>query len=144
MFEVKNVTNKDIEVNIKIADDLLERKEMAQLALSNRLFVSGWNLNSELNLLRKNGDSHKIALLYIKGMLYPVAVVLLSKNSVKKIEIFVKKKYRRKGIGFTLAKTVIDHFKLKEFKYEFGIYGSEYFWTYIEDKNKSQYLHFDF
>ncbi len=75
----------------------------AQIAISNRLFKSGWHLNSILHQI-KNGELAAIVNLHYEDN-KPVAVfveVVEEDYYSYKSMIFVKKEYRKRGIGSTL------------------------------------------
>ena len=140
MVVFEDITSKGVKVNIKIADNDLEKKELARLALLTRLFVSGWSLSSELKGLKMlgesyciSGKSYEIALAYIEETSCPVAVLTSQEiRDYHAMQIFVKKRYRRKGIGTVLANAVINNFNYKDISYNLGIHGSTDFWRKIE------------
>ena len=102
----------------------LKTEEKASLALKHRLYVSGWELSRDLICARKWPDEYDIKLEYVKGV--PVAVALLTKQDGF-ISLFVRKAYRRKGIG----KKLVKRFGSKIKKAGWGIHGSEYFFEKV-------------
>lgn len=98
--------------------------EKASLALKHRLYVSGWELSHQLVCARKYPQGYEIKLEYVGEV--PVGVCLLDKDDGC-ISIFVKKAFRRKGIGRKLVKRFGDKIK----KADWGIHGSEYFFDNV-------------
>ena len=99
-----------IQVEIRKASSGQELKEFAGLALKHRLFVpkSGWLMHGDLHYLAKeNGraDNYQIVLAFVDGS--PVGIGL--KDPHQLVMFFVKKKYRRNGIGRQLADSVKTH-----------------------------------
>lgn len=102
----------------------LKTEEKASLALKHRLYVSGWQLSHQLKAARDYPTEYEIKVEYVKGV--PVGVCLLDKCDGS-ISIFVKKAFRRKGIGRKLVKRFGDKIK----KASWGIHGSEYFFCAV-------------
>lgn len=102
-----------------------QAKELADIALKNRLYVSGWKLSYTFRSIRDEDWNDTVLLYYQKGKPVGVAVIRRDKN----IEVFVKKKYRRQGIGTLLVNRCKKiNSKLEA---EWGIYGSERFWESV-------------
>lgn len=103
----------------------LKIEELASLALKSRLYVSGWELSHQLKAARDYPEDYEIKLEYVKGV--PVGVCLLDKCDGS-ISMFVKKAFRRKGIGRRLVKRFGDKIK----KASWGIHGSEDFFCAVD------------
>lgn len=100
----------------------------ADIALKNRLYVSGWELSSSLKHAREYPDSYIVLLEWSDDL--PVGVVLYCVGS-REMQFFVKKAYRRKGIGTKLFKKLKDRIPHTEFRYDLGITGSGYFFNSV-------------
>lgn len=83
----------------------------ADIALKAKLFVSGWQLSKDLQKIRNNKKSAFVDIYYVENN--PVAVLVvefsygistLYGEKFLPIQIFVKKQYRRNGIGTALIK----------------------------------------
>jgi hypothetical protein len=100
----------------------------ADIALKNRLYVSGWCLSGDLKHYRENASSYedrlKIVLAYDDDK--PVGVVV-SDERYGDVQAFVRKSYRRRGI----ASGAIKHGRIKVRHCGDGIDGSEHFWTHV-------------
>ena len=98
------------------------------LALKNRLYVSGWRLSKDLKNAREKKQG-EISIVFKNDT--PVALAFADKCSY--ISTFCKKSERRKGYG-SLA---VQSLNCKEIaKGSYGIDGSETFYT----KNKIKYI----
>src|SRR5690606_33705848 len=100
-----------------------EAKVAADIALKNRLYVSGWSLSGDLKAIRCGHYKAKVAVVYEQEK--PVAVGIQDSQGLT--EIFVRKSYRRKKIGSTIA---------QKFKHDYsycleGIEGSSVFWDKV-------------
>lgn len=82
-----------------------KNKKNASIAISNRLFVSGWLLNSILHDVKNGYISANVEIHYENSIPVGVAVDIQedSYNEYKTM-IFVKKAFRNKGIGSKLIK----------------------------------------
>lgn len=115
----------------------IHTKENSSLALTNRLFVSGWSLNKTLHSAKKyNNNFIKYFVDIEKINNTPVSVIAIEKliNEDKYfIQIFTKKNYRRKGIAKKLLNKTI--FKLniskKDIIFQEGNVDSKYFWNNV-------------
>jgi GNAT superfamily N-acetyltransferase len=87
----------------------------AFMALKHRLFVSGWRLSGDLKRVRKghNVENVRIAVAYDSDT--PVGVSLYD-HTTGLIQVFVRKSYRRRGIG----RNLVESFKNPK---TYGIYG---------------------
>ena len=75
----------------------------ADVALKNRLYVSGWCLSGELiNIRECDNADYRIALAYEDGVPVGVAVVTEDKN----LQVFVRKAKRGHGYGRQLVNAV--------------------------------------
>ena len=98
-------------------------QEKARIAISNRLFVNNWSLHDDLINIRDGNYEYDIELYYDHHK--PIGIIVYSRRSI--IGIFVRKKYRRQGIGTKLVNFVKSKYSTIE-EASWGIYGSETFW----------------
>lgn len=104
--------------------------QLADEALKNRLYVSGWVLSGVLKDIRDGlTNNHEVVLHRVDGRAVGVAVGVEWKcwdgpNKVNTM-VFVKKAYRRNGIGGKLVRKLL---KGREGTCEVGIIESEFFW----------------
>ena len=126
-------------LNKIILNNLEATKINAKLALSNRLFVSGWSLNEYLHL-SINDNCPKANYIYYVDIdsidNKPVSVILIEKNIKKEscyVQVFTKKSYRNKGIAKSLFnKTILKLGINKEnIVWQEGIDGSLVFWDKV-------------
>lgn len=102
-------------------------QEKAQIALSNRLFVNQWSLHDDLRDIHEGCQSNYNVEIYYCDQ-KPVGVIVF--NDQEFIGIFVKKAYRRLGIGSKMVQ--FAQTKQKNIQEAFwGVYGSEHFWTSV-------------
>ena len=126
-------------LNKIILKNLESTKINAKLALSNRLFVSGWSLNEYLHLSIGDNTSGSNYIYYVDVYIIgdkPVSVILIEKDIKKEscyIQIFTKKLYRNKGIATSLFnKTILKLGINKEnIVWQEGINGSLVFWDKV-------------
>lgn len=106
-----------------------EIKNNCDIALKNRLYVSGWSMSGEYLRGRKYGSSYLeyIDIYYIESK--PVGAITLT--VVNGLNIFVKKAYRRKGIGSILLSKMKESLDIQDWSEalygECGIEGYEEF-----------------
>lgn len=91
-------------------------QELAKQAFQSKLFVPGWSLQGVLKRLITNNLGQGEAILLASISEVPVGVSTLSDGH---IEVYVKKAYRRYGIGTLLVRTI-----KQKHKDEF-VWGSE-------------------
>jgi GNAT superfamily N-acetyltransferase len=105
-----------VEVKIVTASNKDEVKQFANLAIKNRLYVPNpeWQLGHYLSFVRDCDHDAEISLAYIEDepvgvalLMYKVIPVPITKTS-NQIAVFVKKKFRRLGIGTKLVNTLTD------------------------------------
>lgn len=101
-------------------------KSAADIALKNRLYVSGWLLSRTLKHIRKYNYCNSIILAYEHGI--PVGVALRNAHN-SPIQVFVKKSYRHKGIGTKLVKSLQKELGIVQAAY--GIAGSGEFYKKV-------------
>lgn len=94
--------------------------QYSNIAIKNRLYVAGWTLKHSLECCEEN-DLIILAFENLK----PVAVAHQN-SKTGKCSFFVRKKFRRMGIGTTLA-NIIKETSQKELYAVWGINGSENF-----------------
>ena len=101
--------NKIIPNNLKImtSGGQDEAKQMAKIALDNRLFVGGWLMWDFYHSIIDGNESIEISLAYDDSN--PIgACVFYNKYCVRwgnLVSVFVKPKYRRNGVGTNLIFT---------------------------------------
>lgn len=99
----------------------------AQIALSNRLFVSGWELNARLHMLVRGKHRYSDAAVAI-GRLdgVPITVAVYEKTTMA----FCRKRHRRNGYGSQTIKTLLRHVGsgTRPVAAREGMYGSADFW----------------
>ena len=97
---------------------------LCKIALYARLFVNGWALNSIMHTILRGGHRGSIvALAWLDEA--PVGVAVSTTNGV--LQVFVRKKYRRQGIGSKLVNAV----KREKDVADEGIKGSGVFWDSV-------------
>ncbi len=89
------------------------------IALKNRLYVSGWALSSHLKSLRKGRKQGELSIVFSEET--PVAVALLSG---KDIQVFCKKSERRKGYGTMAITALLENYSKEHLFINDGIEGS--------------------
>lgn len=122
-------------MNIKIVDDL-DSISAAKIALSNRLFICGWDLNPLLHRIVENRskDSFVVILAYLDNSPIGVAVGREYYDAPEmSAQFFVRKKHRRNGFGRLLAESIKDRAKNLDFyAYTGGVEGCEEFFKSVE------------
>lgn len=108
--------------------DAIEVSINADLALKNRLYVSGWELSSSLKHARSSPDAYMVLIEWRDDI--PVGVILYTKGN-RVIQFFVKKSYRRQGIGTKLFAKLKEILPPTDFRYDLGIDGSRKFFSSI-------------
>lgn len=103
-------------------------KSGCDIALSNRLYVSGWNLSSNLKRARKT-NAGEISIVYKDDK--PIACAYADNRG--HVDTFCRKSERRKGYG-TLAVSQLDQYKEGKLKGSYGIDGSEKFYNKLKVK----------
>lgn len=101
----------------------------ADLALKNRLYVSGWELSRTLQDFR-NGHERGIVILAFKAD-KPIAV--LTGEELGFVMLFVRKAERRQGIGTQLFTLAANHFNTS-INHDWGIHGSIDFFNVTKEK----------
>lgn len=80
-------------------------QELAKIAIKNRLFVSGWLLNSVLHQIKNGTLLAKVVLHYENNTPVAVAVNIVDASYFDyKTMVFVRKTQRNKGIGSKILK----------------------------------------
>ena len=106
----------------------LPAQEAADIALKNRLYVSGWGLIWTLKQVRDNNMNACVALCEKDGRYVGVSIRIRGRGkSHWNIAVFVRKAERNKGIGTKLVGAIKDD----TCSAGYGVVGSENFW----DKN---------
>lgn len=126
-------------LNKIILNDLESTKINAKLALSNRLFVSGWSLNEYLHLSINNNYPKTNYIYYVDIDIVddkPVSVILIEKEIKKEIcyvQVFTKKSYRNKGIAKSLFNKTILKLEINKenIVWQEGVNGSLVFWNKV-------------
>lgn len=108
-------------------------REAAEIVMKNRLFVPGWLMHGLMKRVRDSPnswfDSSRIAIAYDKGT--PIGVGFYYQQlfaSNPRVQSFVRKRYRRQGIGSALVNKV----KKDEVPFAYhGVDGSDKFWNSV-------------
>lgn len=96
-------------------------KELADIALKHRLYVSGWRLTEILQDIRKGRLEANVAIAYDQGVPIGVSILLEEyRDNMDHIQVFVRKSYRRNGIGKKLVNRLC-----KQKGNVYAIYGVE-------------------
>lgn len=110
-----------------------ETEVNADIALKNRLYVSGWCLSGSLRDTRENPTNKLVLLHYDDGI--PVAVLYASHNysditlqDYTNVQVFVRKSKRNKGIGKELVNKLKELSPNTKFTWDCGVKGSRMFW----------------
>lgn len=98
----------------------------ATIAIHNRLFVPGWSLYGILKSIQNGSDCCKIVFALSEGKAIGVAV-LESTNSP--MQLYVKKSFRRLGIGTSLVNAIKKDFD--NVKAAQGMKGSFSFYNHV-------------
>jgi len=97
---------------------------IANEALKQRLYVSGWMLSDTLKDCRDRPEEYIIKDYSLYGFM--LGVIVLEKKSGF-AQCFVKKEFRKLGIGRDLVKKIKLEYSGR-IRFEDGIRGSEKFW----------------
>lgn len=114
-------------------------KQGADIALKNRLYVSGWDLSGKLKQLRAGGLTGTVALTYEDDKPVAVAVAFDKFNGHRiELQVFCRKAERRKGYG-TIAVDAAQRMQRNKnpngaLYWSTGIDGSSNFWQNLDDK----------
>ena len=84
----------------------VDTKVAADIALKSRLYVSGWMLSSYLKKIRKGEIDARVVLCTENGCAVGICVQVLSGVRKGFTQVFVKKSYRKRGIGTKMASLV--------------------------------------
>ena len=106
-------------------------QQLAQIALSNVLFVRGWNLQEDLKSIIKNGLGINQDIMLATLADYPVGVCVKCDNQ---LQIFVRRPYRNYGIGGKLVSTMKAKYADVNFWAYEGTKGTLEFWSKQEVK----------
>lgn len=114
--------------------------EKADIAIKNKLYVPKWYMLNYLKEIREEKDIAKddtVYLHYENGKAVGCAI-RLAREEKPEVVSFVKKAYRRRGIGTKLIQQIEDYENCNAYM---GIWGSEKFWsrTGIEIKDKDKW-----
>lgn len=80
----------------------------ADIAIRNRLFVAGFVLHGNLCDVRDGYTTSTVILHYVNDV--PVAVAFYDEDTHYQIQVFVRKAFRRQGIGSMLVKQIMAQF----------------------------------
>lgn len=84
----------------------MDIQEKAQHALDNRVYVAGWSLSHELRKIRDGISTNMNVELYIRDGV-PIGVAIYD-HLFYMVMVFVRKAYRRQGIGTSLVAKVTE------------------------------------
>lgn len=106
--------------------------QLALLARSHRLYVPGWALSSiyagYIEFAEETNENDIMVLAYINGVPIGAAVYM---HIGTEVMVFVRRKWRRRGIGTHLIKLVSEGHNW--FNYGYGSQESEKFWSKMVD-----------
>lgn len=126
-----------IEIKFIKSSDLAKA---AKECLSARLYVpkSGYLMNNQLNLIvkHKTSERHKLVVAYSDGKPVGVAMAIADYYSDYQrvyIQTFVKKSFRRRGIGKSMVMEMKKQVDKPLWAFQ-GATGSEYFWEDVSVK----------
>tara|TARA_R110000824_G_scaffold12226_3_gene53492 strand:- start:868 stop:1248 length:381 start_codon:yes stop_codon:yes gene_type:complete len=121
-------------ITIKTFKSHKQQKVGAQIALSNRLFVPGWNLFwalKDIVYIKKHPNDKLILIAYNNDV--PIGIAYVFTYSKKHyIQLFVRKAERRNGVGKALwnkAQITLNH--KNDFRYHEGGQDSQKFFPKI-------------
>lgn len=109
--------------------------ENARLALQHRLYVTTWSLKGTLEFAMARPELFYVGLYHVGGV--PVAVMVIQhKTTARKhrnvlgVQMFVRSKYRRRGIGGALLSEFVDPHptRIRKICANKGVDGSSEFW----------------
>jgi hypothetical protein len=112
--------------NVKYSGD--DAKLGADIALKNRLYVSGWGLSGFLQKVRGGVVDADVLIAFNDDT--PVSVVVVETNSLY-AQAFTRKSMRKRGI----AKSLIKECGAKIKSSGIGIDGSSVFWSKVISSN---------
>lgn len=109
-------------------------REAARIALNAKLFVPGWCLREDLNWLcyPEHASENFIIVLAFNKLGNPIGICSFNHNQ---ISVFVKRDYRRIGIGSKLISLIKPHTDKSKLYGNYGCRWSEPFYI----KNKIRY-----
>lgn len=99
----------------------------ADIALKNRLYVSGWALSGVLKAIRDKPNGHSICIAFVEGKPVSVIAKYNADSDNGATMAFTRKSMRRKGIASNLIKNT----RLKVGRVEEGVSGSCSFWRKV-------------
>ena len=112
--------------NVKYSED--DAKVGADIALKNRLYVSGWSLSKVLQQIRYGIIRADVLIAFNNDT--PVSVVVVETNRLY-AQAFTRKSMRKRGI----AKSLIKECGAKIKSTGIGIDGSSVFWSKVISSN---------
>lgn len=105
----------------------------SDIALKNRLYVSGWLLSGALVNARDDPTNKLVLLHYIDdvpvGVIYARYVNSVNSVNLVNVQVFVRKSKRNLGIGSALVNNVKELSPNAKFTWNCGTIGSRYFWS---------------
>lgn len=120
-------------IRVLVANNHQDCIELVNIALKNRLYVSGWQLSHTMKKIRKNYNNETISIVYYGDL--PVSVSIQDK--ISRVQSFTKKDYRFKGFGRIAIECLMEHRNNDYYFNEHGVDGSWSFFdkTLTMDKN---------
>lgn len=97
----------------------------AHFAIRSRLYVAGWEMRSYLEYYTKCDDRHLDPIVIAMVNNKPIACVMIYGGVYC---VFVRKAYRRKGVGTAMVKQLMGERRLTCYTGEAGIKGSGRFY----------------
>lgn len=132
LFKIKGFF---MEIQKRLLDNELKIK--ADIALKNRLFVSGFDLSYLLQNIRSGQIGYKeanIVLEYVEEKAVGVAVYVFDRDFEEEsnVHVFVRKAFRRKGIGRKLIKSLNLPTEKNKLSVALGSNASWNFWQKMD------------
>lgn len=132
LFKIKGFF---MEIQKRLLDNELKIK--ADIALKNRLFVSGFDLSYLLQNIRSGQIGYKeanIVLEYVEEKAVGVAVYVFDRDFEEEsnVHVFVRKAFRRKGIGKKLIKSLNLPTEKNKLSVALGSNASWSFWQKMD------------
>lgn len=108
---------------------------LANIALANRLYVSGWEMSHTLQRIKRNHKSSTIAILFQDNT--PIAISL--QENCARIQVFTRKEKRKNGYGKMVMEAVMKNRMISDFYTQYGVNGSDIFFSKVRTNNIRDY-----
>lgn len=108
---------------------------LANVALTNRLYVSGWEMSHTLQRIKRKPKDSTIALLFQDDT--PIAISL--QENCSRIQVFTRKEKRNNGYGKMVMEAVMKNRIISDFYTQYGVNGSDTFFRKVKNNNICDY-----